>query len=39
MNPSIFITQGLIVLVLGMLLSTYPLLKIARLNPVVAMKK
>lgn len=39
MNPSIFITQGLVVLVLGMLLSTYPLLKIARLNPVVAMKK
>lgn len=39
MNLNIFITQSLIVLVLGMLLSTYPLLKIARLNPVVAMKK
>lgn len=39
LNPNIFITQGLIVLVLGMLLSTYPLVKIARLNPVTAMKK
>lgn len=39
LNLNIFITQGLIVLALGMLLSTYPLFKIARLNPVVAMKK
>ena len=38
-DPQIFITQGLVVLILGMLLSIYPLVKIASLNPVSAMKK
>ncbi|MBC6366201.1 FtsX-like permease family protein [Algoriphagus sp. AK58] len=38
-NPEIFLRQGLLVLVLALLLSLYPLLKIARLNPVTAMKK
>lgn len=39
MDAAVFITQGLIVLALGMILSIYPLMKIARLNPVSAMKK
>ncbi len=38
-DSEIFITQGLIVLVLGLLLSLYPIAKIAGLNPVTAMKK
>jgi ABC-type lipoprotein release transport system permease subunit len=39
MDADVFITQGLIVLALGMILSIYPLLKVIRLNPVTAMKK
>lgn len=35
----IFVTQGLIVLALGLLLSLYPMIKVAQLNPVKAMKK
>lgn len=38
-NPSIFLTQGVVVLVLGLVLSFYPLLKIMSLDPVTAMKK
>lgn len=38
-DPKIFVTQGLVVLILGMLLSLYPLVRVARLNPVSAMKK
>jgi ABC-type lipoprotein release transport system permease subunit len=38
-DPGIFITQGLIVLGLGLLLSLYSIIKIAALNPVTAMKK
>jgi putative ABC transport system permease protein len=39
MDLAVFVTQGLIVLALGMILSIYPLMKVARLNPVTAMKK
>lgn len=35
----IFITQGIIVLVLGLVLSLYPLIKVLSLDPVRAMKK
>ncbi|MCA6381235.1 MAG: ABC transporter permease [Cytophagales bacterium] len=38
-DSGIFITQGLIVLGLGLLLSLYSIIKIAALNPVTAMKK
>ena len=38
-DPAIFITQGLIVLGLGLVLSLYPVARVARLNPVKAMKK
>ncbi len=38
-DPGIFITQGLIVLGLGLLLSLYSIIKIAALNPITAMKK
>jgi ABC-type lipoprotein release transport system permease subunit len=39
MDSSIFISQGLIVLSLGILLSLYPITKVARLDAVKAMKK
>lgn len=35
----IFITQALIVLVIGLVLSLYPVYKVIRLNPINAMKK
>jgi len=35
----IFISQGIIVLVIGLILSLYPVYKTLRLNPVTAMKK
>lgn len=35
----IFISQGIIVLVIGLILSLYPVYKSIRLNPVTAMKK
>ncbi len=38
-DPKIFLNQGLIVLILALVLSLYPIIKIARLNPVTAMKK
>jgi putative ABC transport system permease protein len=38
-EASNFIYQGLIVLALSLLLSLYPLIKVAHLNPVTAMKK
>jgi putative ABC transport system permease protein len=38
-DASIFITQGLIVLALGLLLSFYPLIRIAGMDPVTAMKR
>lgn len=38
-NAGIFMTQGIIVLVLGFVLSLYPMIKVLRLNPVTAMKK
>lgn len=38
-DASIFITQGLIVLIIGSVLSLYPLYKVMRLNPVKAMKR
>lgn len=38
-EASNFINQGLIVLVIGLLLSLYPMYKIIRLNPVTAMKR
>lgn len=38
-DVNIFITQGLIVLVIGLMLSMYPIVKVARLDPVSAMKK
>jgi len=34
-----FISQGLIVLCIGLLLSMYPLYKILRLNPIISMRK
>jgi ABC-type lipoprotein release transport system permease subunit len=39
MDPVIFFTQGIIVLSLGLILSLYPIIRIARLDPVTAMKK
>lgn len=38
-DPLLFIHQGLVVLVLGLLLSVYPLYKIFRMDPVIAMKR
>jgi putative ABC transport system permease protein len=38
-DPKIVIYQGLIVLVVGLLLATYPVLKALKLNPVKAMRK
>lgn len=38
-DSAIFITQGLIVLVIGLILSLYPIAKVIQLNPVTAMKK
>lgn len=38
-DASNFITQGVIVLVIGLILSLYPLYKTVRLNPVSAMRK
>jgi ABC-type lipoprotein release transport system permease subunit len=38
-DPKIFLTQGMIVLILALVLSLYPIVKIARLNPITAMKK
>lgn len=39
LNPSNFIDQGLTVLIIGLLLSLYPIYKVIRLNPVTAMKR
>jgi putative ABC transport system permease protein len=39
LEASIFTTQGLVVLGMGLLLSLYPIVRIARLDPVEAMKK
>jgi ABC-type lipoprotein release transport system permease subunit len=38
-EPSHFINQGLVVLVIGLLLSFYPVIKIIRMNPVQAMRR
>jgi putative ABC transport system permease protein len=38
-NSAIFIYQGMVVLVLGLLLSLYPMYKVIRLNPINAMKR
>ncbi|MBE2230411.1 MAG: ABC transporter permease [Chitinophagaceae bacterium] len=38
-DPSIFIYQGLIVLLIGLLLSLYPAWKVFKLNPVPAMRR
>ncbi|MGZ8557029.1 MAG: ABC transporter permease [Chitinophagaceae bacterium] len=38
-DASNFISQGLIVLVIGLLISLYPMYKVIRLNPVTAMKR
>ncbi|MGC1242636.1 MAG: ABC transporter permease [Chryseosolibacter sp.] len=38
-DPSIFITQGLIVLAIGLALSMYPVMTAFRLDPVKAMRK
>jgi putative ABC transport system permease protein len=38
-NPSIFITQGMIVITIGLLLSLYPVITVMKLDPVKAMKK
>lgn len=38
-NVQIFITQGVVVLLLGFVLSIYPIVKILNLDPVVAMKR
>lgn len=38
-DPSNFIRQGIVVLIIGLILSLYPVYKIIRLNPVTAMKK
>lgn len=38
-DASNFITQGVVVLVIGLLLSLYPVYKVIRLNPVTAMKR
>lgn len=38
-DPSVFIRQGVIVLVIGLLLSLYPMYKALRVKPVTAMKR
>lgn len=38
-DPSIFVTQGIIVLVIGLILSMYPVIRALRLDPVKAMRK
>jgi ABC-type lipoprotein release transport system permease subunit len=38
-DPSIFIRQGIMVLVIGLILSLYPMYKVMFLNPVTAMRK
>ncbi|MBL6448084.1 ABC transporter permease [Fulvivirga sp. 29W222] len=38
-DPSIFITQGLIVVSIGLLLSMYPVITVFKIDPVKAMKK
>ncbi|ELR71927.1 transporter [Fulvivirga imtechensis AK7] len=38
-DPSIFITQGLIVLGIGLVLSLYPVITVFKIDPVKAMKK
>lgn len=38
LDPSIFISQGIMVLILGLILSLYPMFKALFLNPVNAMK-
>ena len=37
-EASIFIDQALVVLIIGLLLSLYPVYKVIRLNPITAMK-
>ncbi len=39
LDASNFIRQGIIVLVIGLILSLYPMYKAMRINPVTAMKK
>jgi putative ABC transport system permease protein len=38
-NPSIFVAQGIIVLIIALIIGAYPLWHIKRLNPVTAMRK
>lgn len=38
-NAANFIQQGVIVLIIGLLLSMYPIYKVIRLNPITAMKR
>lgn len=38
-EASVFLYQGLIVLILGLILSLYPVYKVIRLNPISAMKR
>lgn len=38
-DAAIFIRQGIIVMIIGLILSLYPMYKAMRLNPVTAMKK
>lgn len=38
-DPSIFLNQGIVILAIGVLLTSYPVYKIIRLNPVTAMKR
>jgi putative ABC transport system permease protein len=39
LDGQIFVGQGIIVLVIGLVLSLYPIVKVIQLNPVTAMKK
>jgi ABC-type antimicrobial peptide transport system permease subunit len=38
-DPAILIYQGIVVLLIGLLLSIYPVIRVIRLDPVKAMKK
>ena len=38
MNPTIFFTQGILVLALALVLGLYPMFKVLRMNPVLAMR-
>lgn len=38
-DPMVFLSQGLIVFVIGLILSLYPLYAVMRMHPVMAMKK